>query len=158
MWGWLAAREPREQWLIVIAAALSVALAAYYGLARPAYDYYERSAQSFDQAQRDLLYVQNSIKEAAALKAAQSGEAQTARGPVRSTVSQSAIQKGLAISRLQPEGDNQTTVWLDRASPQLLHVWIIELERERGVHVIDATITAAEPGAMVPAKLTFAGS
>ncbi|RLM19424.1 type II secretion protein M [Brenneria alni] len=69
-------------------------------------------------------------------------------------VSQSAGQRGLAVIRLQPQG-NQIAVTLGRSDFNMLIHWLAELEQQYGVRVLalDVSAVAQAPGSVDISKL-----
>ena len=145
-------RQPREKLLIGIAAGLVLLLIAAQFIVKPLSAYPGSQKRLLDQAQRDLTVMKEGkialsgatpqIKESL-----ESGEAQ-------SMITNSAGQKGLTISRRQPNGDSGLTVWLERADSKLLYSWISGLTGRYSISLLGANLNRNDDGT-VRAQLTF---
>lgn len=138
--GLWARRTPRERLLLGGLGGLVVVL-AYLGLGLAPLRAGATKAQArLDRAVGDLLTVRGMAPGAGA--AAPAGPPDL--GALRSLVSETSAEAGLAIARATPEGERAMTLTIEGAGARAVFGWLRALETEHGV-VIERV--AAQPGA-----------
>ncbi|MAA75269.1 MAG: general secretion pathway protein GspM [Salinisphaeraceae bacterium] len=115
----------------------------------------ERQMASQQELNARLLQI---AEEADAARA--SGAAATLKGQNQalfSVVDQSSRSAGLrdAITRIQPEGDDQAAVTLEAAGFNPLMFWLHTLEMEYGIGTASLSVSAADSNGEVDARLTL---
>lgn len=153
----LARLAPRER-VMVIAAAIVVTLTVIYlALWEPLVQYRAREATNLESARA----LANRLEVIGAQVAAQRGSTPAATASrnlsLLAAVDQAARAGtlGKPPARLQPEGDNEVRVWLERTAFDGMVRWVHELDRQHGIVVSTADIERlSEPG-LVDARLTL---
>lgn len=142
---------PRDRLAMILLGLFLLLVVLYLGLWRPA-QHKALSARDDYQQQRELnLYLHS---HAAAARALQS-KPQTSIDPARlqGFVTTSAAEHGLAIERLDNEGEGGLLVNLQPAGFAELLRWFVSLE-EQGVRIDEAGLDRADRG-RVTARLTL---
>lgn len=135
--GFWQERTSRERALLMVAGGLCLLVALYQFGWMPLADYRARAAARL--AAADRLYVD--VAQGARLVAAARQDDQKADArPLRLLASANARDMGLAITRLQPSGEEELSIWFDHVDSRLLWRWLVALQRDHGVSVIKATI------------------
>lgn len=155
---WLNSLAPRER-LLVLGAGL-VVLGAVFFLAiwEPLY---QGSAELEDEIQRDrelAAWVAGLKDEAQRLR--QQASRQSIQGrddSLLSVIDQTsrASDLGNSIQRIQPEGDDQAAVTISNADFNSLLQWLRELQQRYGVTVAALTVSRADQGNSIEARMTL---
>lgn len=157
MMRWWQERTPREQALLSGLGLLLAVLAVWQLVLSPLAQWREAAAQSYLQADELLEQVRRGAAEAQALQAV-AVRRETARGgSLRSTVTATARQAGITISRLEPSDDGGLTIWLEEADAQEMQAWLAGLYRDHGIAVGRATVRRHDSREAVRAQISFEG-
>ena len=126
---WWNAREPREQRLLQFAGLLLISVAVLQFLILPLVrsksDKMERNVESMQ-----TLDVLTSLKEVD--KQQRSEKSRLSNSELRIAALSLASDRGLAISRIQEPNDNEMTMVLDKASPEIFYAWLEDLQEKHG--------------------------
>ena len=134
----------REQRLVIISAVLVIVAIFYWGIWSPLNTSLERGQSAVNNQTELLAWVQKNANRAAQLRS--SGDNNTRfSGSLPQAVNQSASRMKIAISRMQPQGD-ELQVWIDQAPFNDIMSWLQSMEKT-GVSILDIDITASDlPG------------
>ena len=134
----------REQRLVIISAVLVIVAIFYWGIWSPLNTSLERGQTAVNNQTELLAWVQKNANRAAQLRS--SGDNNTRfSGSLPQAVNQSASRMKIAISRMQPQGD-ELQVWIDQAPFNDILSWLQSMEKT-GVSILDIDITASDlPG------------
>tara|TARA_B110000902_G_C13998993_1_gene471916 strand:+ start:247 stop:726 length:480 start_codon:yes stop_codon:yes gene_type:complete len=134
----------REQRLVIISAVLVIVAIFYWGIWSPLNTSLERGQTAVNNQTELLAWVQKNANRAAQLR--RSGDNNTRfSGSLPQAVNQSASRMKIAISRMQPQGD-ELQVWIDQAPFNDILSWLQSMEKT-GVSILDIDITASDlPG------------
>lgn len=132
---WWKAREPREQWLLLLGGGVALTVLIFQYVWEP--------STRFVSQQRTVLAT--ALSERADVRRAVSNRVDgpmepRSQQPLQLLLTQTADLYGLTLSRIVPAEDNGFNVWLDEARPVLFYAWVAELEREYGVRVGKASL------------------
>ncbi|MDB4327059.1 type II secretion system protein M [bacterium] len=134
----------REQRLVIISAVLVIVAIFYWGIWSPLNTSLERGQTAVNNQTELLAWVQKNANRAAQLR--RSGDNNTRfSGSLPQAVNQSASRMKIAISRMQPQGD-ELQVWIDQAPFNDILSWLQSMEKT-GVSILDIDITESDlPG------------
>ena len=134
----------REQRLVIISAVLVIVAIFYWGIWSPLNTSLERGQTAVNNQAELLAWVQKNANRAAQLR--RSGDNNTRfSGSLPQAVNQSASRMKIAISRMQPQGD-ELQVWIDQAPFNDILSWLQSMEKT-GVSILDIDITESDlPG------------
>lgn len=146
MMAWFKSREPREQILLSVLAALLVLFVVWFAMTRESGP---NGATALEAAQTDReFWLRASPKLNAS--SATSARAEFTRG----ALIEAARKRGVDLSRVQPQSGGGLTVWVEDAATPSFYAVIQDLVTNYAVDVETALITAAPAGG-VNAQLTF---
>lgn len=134
----------REKPLVIVSAILVVFAIFYWGIWSPLNTSLERERKAVENQKELVAWVQKNANRAVQLRS--SGSANRAfSGSLPQVVNQSASRMKIAISRMQPQGD-ELQVWIDKAPFNDVLSWLQSLEKT-GVAILDVDIAEADvPG------------
>lgn len=155
---WFRGLAPRERRLVLAAAAVAGAAVFFLGVWEP-----------LDRAVADMRDRVERERDLAAWMASVRAEADGLHGrrpqtPIRgrdesllSLVDRTGRDAGLekAVRRIQPEGDDRTSVTLEGAGFNSLIFWLRDLEREYGVRITALSVNRGEEPGTVSARMTL---
>jgi general secretion pathway protein M len=134
----------REQRLVIISAALVLVAIFYWGFWSPLNTSLERDQTAVENQTELLDWVQKNANRAVQLRSSGVDKASFS-GSLPQVVNQSANSMKIAISRMQPQGD-ELQVWIDQAPFNDVLGWLQSLEKT-GVSILDIDIVASDlPG------------
>jgi len=136
----------REQRLVLVSAAFVIFAIFYWGIWSPLNTSLERSQNSLKKQQELLVWVQQNANRAIQLRSS-AGNKGAFNGSLPQTVNQSANRMKIAISRMQPQGD-ELQVWIDQAPFNDVLSWLQSLEKT-GVTILDVDIAEADAPGLV---------
>ena len=117
----------REQRLVIISAVLVIVAIFYWGIWSPLNTSLERGQTAVNNQTELLAWVQKNANRAAQLRS--SGDNNTRfSGSLPQAVNQSASRMKIAISRMQPQGD-ELQVWIDQAPFNDILSWLQSMEK-----------------------------
>ncbi|MBT0587861.1 type II secretion system protein GspM [Alteromonas oceanisediminis] len=134
----------REQILVITASVVVLIGLFYFFIWSPLNTNIERQRNTIADQQELLTWVQQSAQRAIQLR--QSGRSGGAfNGSLPQAVNQTTARYDIAISRMQPQGD-ELQVWVDQAAFNSVIDWLNALET-MGVVILQVDVTEAEsPG------------
>lgn len=134
----------REQRLVIISAVFVLVAIFYWGIWSPLNTSLERSQIAVKNQTELLTWVQKNVNRAAQLRSS-GGNNTSFSGSLPQAVNQSASRMKIAISRMQPQGD-ELQVWIDQAPFNDVLSWLQSLEKT-GVSILDIDIAESDlPG------------
>ena len=134
----------REQILVLISAVVVVVTLFYFAILSPLNQSIAQQQNKLTSQTALLAWVEESAVRAQQLRLTQ-GTSVTFTGSLPQAVSSTSQQHNIAVSRMQPQGD-ELQVWIDDADFNALLSWLNALER-RGITVIQVDIAEADkPG------------
>lgn len=136
----------REQRLVLISAVFVILAIFYWGIWSPLNTSLERSQNSVKNQQELLVWVQQNANRAVQLRSS-TGNKGSFSGSLPQVVNQSASRMKIAISRMQPQGD-ELQVWIDQAPFNDVLSWLQSLEKT-GVTILDVDIAEADAPGLV---------
>lgn len=113
---------PREQNALRILAVFAALLILVYGLWLPSRQAAAKYRQQYEKHRELLVLMQNNSQQ---LRHA--GSTGGGGGSILGAVSGTAVASGLTLSRIEPEGDGQVRVWLERADFNRIAGWLASL-------------------------------
>lgn len=125
--------EVREQQLLGVAAVVFLMMVIHFGIIKPLHDGLDRAEQKVRSKRNELNYVKQAASQLLSLKG-QSSDA--ASSGLSSVVSRSAMDKGLVITRIQPQGQ-RLLVQLENVDFNELIGWLGYLVQTQRI-VVDA--------------------
>lgn len=131
----------REQRLVIISAVLVIVAIFYWGIWSPLNSSLEKSQTAVENQTKLLAWVQKNANKAVQLRSS-GGNTAAFSGSLPQAVNQSASRMQIAISRMQPQGE-ELQVWIDEAPFNDLLSWLQSLEKT-GITILDIDI--AETG------------
>ena len=133
----------REQRLVVISAVLVFIAIFYWGIWSPLNTSLERNQSAVKNQTELLAWVQKNANRAVQLRS--SGGNASFSSSLPQVVNQLASRMKIAISRMQPQGD-ELQVWIDQAPFNDVLSWLQSLEKT-GVSILDIDIVESNlPG------------
>jgi general secretion pathway protein M len=136
----------REQRLVMISAAVVVVGIFYWLIWSPINESLETDRKAVAAQQELLSWVQKNANRAAQLRGS-AGKNAVFTGSLPQIVNQTAARLKIAISRMQPQGD-ELQVWVDQAPFNDVLSWLQALEKV-GVEIKDIDIADADLPGMV---------
>lgn len=134
----------REQKLVLISAVVVVVGIIYFGIYSPIQNSITQGEVKVKAQQELLTWVTQNANKAVQLKQS-GGQGKAYRGSLPQAVNQTATRAKIAISRMQPQGDD-IQVWVDSASFDSVLTWLQSLE-SMGIQITEADIAeAGSPG------------
>ncbi|WP_339720557.1 type II secretion system protein M [uncultured Paraglaciecola sp.] len=134
----------REQRLVLISAILVVVAIFYWGIWSPLNTSLERGKVAVKHQTELLDWVQKNANRAIQLRSS-AGKNASFSGSLPQAVNQSATRMNIAISRMQPQGE-ELQVWIDQAPFNDLLSWLESLEKT-GISILDIDIAESDlPG------------
>lgn len=115
---------PREQGALRILAIFTALLIVVYGLWLPSRHAAERYRLQYEKHRELLVLMQSSSNQIRSSSTSASG------GSVLGVVSGAAAAGGLTLSRIEPEGDSQVRVWLEKADFNRIAAWLSALSAQ----------------------------
>jgi len=134
----------REQRLVIISAIFVLVAIFYWGIWSPLNTSIERGQTTVKNQTELLAWVQKNANRAVQLRSS-GGNKASFSGSLPQAVNQSASRMKIAISRMQPQGD-ELQVWIDQAPFNDVLSWLQSLEKT-GVSILDIDIAESDlPG------------
>ncbi|MEP1448515.1 MAG: type II secretion system protein M [Paraglaciecola sp.] len=134
----------REQRLVIVSAIMIVIAIFYWGIWSPLNTSLERNKVAVKNQTELLDWVQKNANKAIQLRRS-AGKSASFSGSLPQAVNQSATRMNIAISRMQPQGE-ELQVWIDQAPFNDLLSWLQSLE-QTGINILDIDIAESDlPG------------
>lgn len=132
---WWQGLTGRERTMISVAGMLTIGLLVYFLGFVPLREAHASAEREYRRMSLEAQQVFQGIAQLESNVAAVPVDVEGAGESLELLLSRSASEAGLQIVRLQPSGNNQSTVWFDAANAQTLMLWLTELEARYGVGV-----------------------
>ena len=139
----------REQKLVLISGVVIVVGIFYWAIWSPLNGALEQSRKAVDTKQSDLAWVKRNASKAIQLRKS-AGQSAAFTGSLPQAVNQTAGRVKIAISRMQPQGD-ELKVWVDEAPFNDVLSWLQALEK-RGVKILDMDVAKADSPGMIKVR------
>ncbi|MGD8379320.1 MAG: type II secretion system protein M [Gammaproteobacteria bacterium] len=155
---WFQSISPREQLLVLAAAAALTLMLAWFGAIAPYLHWHDGLEQRVAQKRELVAWMQESATRIRALEGTGTAPVH-AGGSLFANVNLAAQNAGLAgsMKRISPEGDTSVRVRMEGASFDSLIRWLADLDRGYGVSVDSISIDRAEQDGTVNASITLKG-
>lgn len=147
------ALEPRERWLVALAAAVAVVGLFYVAVWEPLTQSNQQINERVAHTRELVSWLQLVAPEARRLRGS-SPPGTRSSGTLLNIVDASSKTAGLdkAIARLQPHGQNEVRLWLEKAPYQTLMRWLLTLEKDQGVIISELSISRGSASGLVSAR------
>ena len=131
----------REQRLVIISAILVLVVIFYWGIWSPLSTSIEKDQAAVKNQTELLNWVQKNANRAVQLRSSGINKASFS-GSLPQEVNQTANRMKIAISRMQPQGD-ELQVWIEQAPFNDVLSWLQSLEK-KGVSILDIDIAESD--------------
>lgn len=147
---WFSSREPRERLILAVGAFVALVIVAWGFVWRPLSNGVERLQASVED--KTVLLVD--VQRAAAIQPESTPRA-TANQSLVALVDRTSRAHGVAgaLGRQRPDGANAINVEFRGAAFDDLLAWLIELEREHGVTIMQSSVTSTRDQGRVNGSL-----
>ena len=136
----------REQ-IIILVAAVIVVIGLFYSLVwNPLNSNISQREQQIERQQTLLTWVKQSSQRAIQLRRSNGGQS-AFTGSLPQAVNQTTSRHNIAISRMQPQGE-ELQVWVDQAAFNNVLDWLNALER-MGIVILQVDVTEAEASGQI---------
>ncbi len=149
-------RTLREKLLLAFLAFAFCGVIFVQVVALPLVDERQRRLASLEAAREEFLVIREGASRIESFRVRRSER--PASGPVRSTVTATARDMDVAITRVQPGEDDRLTVWIDAVETRQLFEWLLLLRERHGLHVLQATVRAGADDTAVATQLVIGQS
>lgn len=139
----------REKWLVSVSAVVVIIAALYWLIWAPLNNALKASRDAVQSQRADLAWVQKNANRAIQLRSG-SSTAVTFSGSLPQSVNQTASRLNIAISRMQPQGD-ELKVWVDQAPFNDVVSWLNSMEN-LGIKIINVDLTEADAPGLVKVR------
>lgn len=144
----------RERYMVILAGVAIIIAIFYWGLWSPLNTSLQQQQTQLASNQKLLLWVEEQANRAIALR--RSGPAkQTFQGTLPQAVTSTTARFNIAISRMQPQGD-ELQVWIDEAPFNDLMAWLDTLE-DMGIVILQTDITEANDDGIIKVRRLVLG-
>lgn len=133
-------RSDREQILIAVMGALLVYVLMHLLIARPLFEFHERSRNDYAASMRLYRSIEADAATYRELSAGTARREATSEQSIRSIVGSLALSNGIAIARLIPGDDGSLTVNIEQAEIDAIMQWLLDLEQRYGIQVASSTM------------------
>lgn len=144
----------RERMLIGLALVLTLVIGGYQFVYKPITAWKASAERAY---QRQALETHQTLEGLARLQLAEQEAKQgqtNSRESLELLLSRTAAVRGLDITRLDPAGQNGRTVWFDRVAPDLVSIWVYELENVHGLEVTSLDLRRQADAGMLRGNIT----
>jgi general secretion pathway protein M len=136
----------REQILVIISAVVVLIGVFYFAIWKPLNSGIDREQKLLSNQATLLTWVKSQSARAAQLR--QSSGVKPFTGSLPQAVNRTTSRHGIAISRMQPQGEEELQVWVDEAEFNSVLAWLQALEN-MGVLIKQVDIAEADQGGIV---------
>lgn len=146
---WLASKEPRERLILITGAIFLCLLLLYSIIVQPLISGLNKRELLLEEQRETLAWMKQSAEEIKALKKISSPTPGAAsKQSLLSTVDSTARAAQLrdVIRRVEPQGDNQVQLWIEKAPFDPLLQWISALQQRYAITVSSISIDKQEQG------------
>lgn len=138
---------PREQQMLRVLGIFFALLILVYGIWLPSRHAAERARQQYESNRALLMQLQASSGATVHSTAAMGGS-------LLGNVSTAAGSSGLTLTRIEPEGDSQVRVWVEKADFNAVARWLAVLSSQ-GLRLQEAQVEKQSEGSGVSARLVL---
>ncbi|MBM7071115.1 type II secretion system protein M [Shewanella sp. OPT22] len=146
---WWNSLAYREQQLLGVCSVFFVIGIFYWGIWTPLSNAEENAQQDLQKQQRTLTEVKQKANRIIALK--KSGAKTSKGGSLSSIVNTTASTYGLAISRMQPQG-NKIQVWMDEVPFDALLGYLDDVVQKKGLSLDNLDIAETDAAGIVKVR------
>ncbi len=148
---------PRERLLVGIAAGVVALMLGFLLIWQPLFGSTARLREEVA-GQRELLQWLHAVEpEVQRLRGERSVPGTARGGSLMSLVDQTSNASGLKsfVTRIQPEGDKEVRVWLEQAPYDEVMRWLITLELDAGVRIVEFNVSRGPSPGLVAARINL---
>ncbi len=146
--------EARDRLSVQVLGIFFLALFVVYGVWLPAADYASNAEISRDK-NRDLIQWMNSTQAQARASAKNQVPGTRSGRSLITLVSATAQQQGIKPNKLQPEGNEEVSVWFESVPFNNLVIWLETMQRKEGIFVRQISVDRQEQSGIVNARLVL---
>lgn len=139
---------PREQHVLKILGIFSAVFLLVYGLWLPSRHAAQNARAQYESNRELLQRMQSSAGQLGSSNGVMTG------GSVLGGVSAAANNEGLTLSRIEPEGEGQVRVWVERADFNKVAAWLAKLSSQ-GIKLQEAQAEKQSDGKGVSARFVL---
>lgn len=139
---------PRDQQFLRVLGIVLVLVFLVYGIWLPSHNAAQKAEQQYEQNRELLALLQSSAGHGSKSTVA-------AGGSLLALASDAASSGGITLSRIEPEGDAQVRVWVERADFNKVAAWLTKLSAQ-GVNLQEAQVEKQGEGLGVSARFVLA--
>jgi len=154
---WLASKEPGERLALITGTILLFLFLVYSLIVQPLASGLDKRERLLEQQRETLAWMKQSAEEIKMLKRFSSSKQGTgSRQSLLSTVDRTAKAARLreVIRRVEPQGNNQVQLWVEKAPFDPLLQWIGTLQQRYAITVSSISIDRQEQG-IVNARISL---
>ena len=146
----------REKALVAVAGALLGIFILWQFAYKPLANWPKAQERALQQAELDLKIMQKgqSVLRAQSMSTQDQEITVLAPADFQTTINNIAKDKGLTISRRQPGGDRELTLWLENTKTTAFYAWVDDLTKGYNISLLRAQLNRNDD-ASVRAQVTF---
>lgn len=151
---WFKKLTRREQLIVALVVTLLSVLLVYAMAWAPLRSAVDRYESANEKAQESLEWMRSATAD---IQRGNAGASQAAPGQsISSLVDSTLPDYKLVMQRYQPTGDDSAQVWLeDAALPQVI-AWVVAMERDFGMRMVNVSIAASDKKGVVKTRVRLA--
>lgn len=146
--------EPRDRYALTGLAVFFSLLFVVVGIWQPAVNY-AASAEASRNTQRELIEWMNSTAVQARATAGNQVTARRSGQSLLTSVSRTAKAFNIKPDKLQPEGNDEVSVWFEAVAFNMLISWLEELQMKQGIRVKQISVDKDEQPGTVNARIVL---
>ena len=151
---WFQKLSRREQFIVLILAALLASMMLYSLAWAPLKNGVARYDSANDNAEETLQWMRNA---AADIKGGQSSATGAVAPQSISALVDTTLPKyKLVMQRYQPTGNDSAQLWLDDAALPEVIAWLVALERDFGMRLVNVSIASSDKQGLVKTRVRMA--
>ncbi len=139
----------REKWLVSISGVLVIFALFYWLVWTPLFGAVDTQQSIVDSKRADLVWIKQNALKAVQLRSGSNSNVSFS-GSLPQAVNQTANRLQIAISRMQPQGE-ELKVWVDQAPFNDVLSWLQAMEN-RGIKVLNVDLTEADAPGLVKVR------
>ncbi|MGH8530611.1 MAG: type II secretion system protein GspM [Nevskiales bacterium] len=147
---------PRERVLVSAAGAVVALMLAFLLIWQPLFSSTDKLRQEVAEQRALVQWLNAAEPEVQRLRGARSMRPASG-GSLLALVDQTSTANGLKsfVSRIQPEGDKEVRVWLEQAPYDEVMRWLISLELDAGVRIIEFNVSRGPAPGLVAVRINL---
>ncbi len=142
---WWSQLQKKERHLVILMGVLITFFLCYHLIWSPISQGLEQESKKLKRNQELKVYVEHHI---GAAKTQKGGAKQPGNGTLSSVINRVARGYDIAITRVQPQGED-IQVWINEVSFNTLLIWLADLTQNNGLQVKTIDITEGSADGMV---------